>query len=185
MAIKLLPNDLGNQPSLNAFVLHSMAGTTRKHTLDLSIDNAPPLGGVPAFRNISTALRLQRDLEKADANHGAEKPDVSFRPVNLFAEHKEHKSTSMSPRWLRLSAATDQRINQDDFRNELRVENYTNSTLRYSIEVAGYYSEATINEKKSKAEWQTIGELELTQSVTSAACDFNLHFQHPAFSNEK
>jgi len=175
MAIKLLPNDLGEQPSLNAFVLHSMGGTITKHVLDLKLDNEPPLGRLPKFSDLSTALRLRRDLEKADKEYGAKKPDASFRPVSVFAEY--NNENTISPRWLRLSAESDQRVDENDFRNELRTKNYSDNLIRYQIEVAGDNNDTS--QKKKNAQWQRIGILELTQSVTSPACDLNLHFQHP------
>lgn len=175
MAIKLLPDDLGEQPSLNAFVLHSMGGTITKHVLGLELDNEPPLGRLPKFSDLSTALRLRRDLEKADKEYGATKPDASFRSVSSFAQY--NNQNSVSPRWLRLSAMNEQRVNKKDFRDELNVNNYSENIIRYQIEVAGNDRDSV--QKKKSAQWQSIGMLELTQSVTSPACDLNLHFQHP------
>ena len=175
MAIKLLPADIAQGPSLNAFVLHSMGGTITKHVLDLELDNEPPLGRLPKFSDLSTALRLRRDLEKADKAYGASKPDASFRPVSVFAEY--NSQNSISPRWLRLSAMDEQRVDKEDFRDELNIENYSKNTIRYQIEVAG--NNNNDNQKKKNAQWKSIGLLELTDSVTSSACDLNLHFQHP------
>lgn len=175
MAIKLFPTGLGERPSLNAFVLHSMGGTITKHVLDLELDNEPPLGRLPKFSDLSTALRLRRDLEKADKVYGASKPDASFRPVSIFAQY--NTPTPISPRWLRLSAMDNQRVDQEDFRDELNVKNYLENTIRYKIEVAG--SNNNDSQKKKNAQWKNIGVLALTDSVTSSACDLNLHFQHP------
>jgi len=175
MAMKLLPSDLGDRPSLNAFVLHSMGGTITKHVLDLELDNEPPLGRLPKFSDLSTALRLRRDLEKADKEKGAKKPTVSYRPVNQFAEYKIEKEQSLAPKWLKLSPITTTRLDENDFRDEFNVSSYPDQKIRYAIEVA----QNSDNGKKSKAQWQTIGELSLTDSVTSLACDTQLHFQHP------
>ena len=180
LAIKLLPNDLGDKASLNAFVLHSMGGVIRKHVLDLSIDNEPPLGGLPKLSDLPTALRLRRDLEKADKEFGSQNPDVSYRPVSLFAEYGQNENSVISPRWLRLRAINEQRVDKSDFRDEIRTEHYENNTLSYHIDVAGNYYEQSANTKKSQAQWQTIGELTLNESVTSKTCDINLHFQHPS-----
>lgn len=177
MAIKLLPHDLEQQASLNAFVLHSMGGTISKYVLDLNLDNEPPLGRLPKFSDIRTALRLQRDLEKADEENGATKPDVSFRPVSVFAEYGVPLSDVLSPRWLRLSALDSERIDKDDFRNELRTEQYKNNRIIYQIAVAG--DNQDIKAKKKNADWHNIGVLELSESVTSQSCDVSLHFQHP------
>ena len=177
MAIKLLPADLGDQPSLNAFVLNSMGGTITKHVLDLEMDNEPPLGRLPRFSDLSTALRLRRDLEKADKEYGAEKPDSSFRPVSIFADYNTTEQDVIAPRWLRLSAMDNERMDEDDFRDELNVKSYSTKKIPYRIEVAGDSNDDV--SKKKNAQWLAIGVLELTQSITSASCDLNLHFQHP------
>jgi len=181
MAIKLLPHDLGDAPSLNAFVLHSMGGVKTKHVLDLSMDNQPPLGRLPSWRDLSTALRLRSDLEKADKEKGAKKPTVSYRPVSQFAEYKQTKEQSIAPKWLKLSPLTETRLDENDFRNELNVLSYPNKQIRYAIEVA----KNSDNGKKSKAKWKKIGELILKKSVTSPACDTQLHFQHPTLTPHK
>jgi len=175
MAIKLLPDDLHSSPSLNAFVLHSIGGTKTEHVLDLSMDNQPPLGRLPSFRNLSTALRLRNDLEKADKEQGAKKPSVSFRPINHFAHYQQVPSSVIEPKWLRLRAITQTRVDKNDFRDELNIKHYPNNEIRYEISVAAQDNK----ERKSKAKWHSIGELVLTQSVTSQACDTRLHFQHP------
>jgi len=71
----------------------------------------------------------------------------------------------------------EQRVDQNDFRDELNTKNYANNLIRYRIEVAGDNNDAS--QKKKNAQWLDIGVLELTQSITSPACDLNLHFQHP------
>ncbi len=171
LAVKLFPNDLGPSPSLNIFTLHSVGGVKTKHLLDLSLDNEPPLGRIPRFQDISTALKLKSELLKADKEAGSATPSVTFRTVAPLAEYKEQNT--IAPRWLRFSAANKIRIDKLDFRDELRVEHYPNGQLIYQIEVADQ-----VKQKKSKAQWQTIGQLVLNESVTSKACDTQLHFAH-------
>ena len=173
MAIKFLPPDLAESPSLNAFVMHSMGGVVKKHTLDLALDNQPPLGRLPRWSDLSTALRLRKDFQRADREHGKGKPQINFRSVRHLAAYQS--DNIIAPKWLRLSALTEQRIDLDDFRNELDVQHYEDNTLMYQIEVA-----ADHGGKKSNAQWQIIGELRLNESVTSAACDQQLHFSHPS-----
>lgn len=177
MAIKLLPDDLGEAPSLNAFVLHSMGGTITKHVLDLSMDNEPPLGNLPRFSDLRTALRLRRDLETADSEVSTTKPDASYRPVSTFAYHLQTDETALAPRWLRLTSVTEERIDRNDFRDELQIKNYSGQNVKYHIEVAGDAS--SLNDNKKNIQWFNIGVIHLTESVTSLACDLNLHFQHP------
>jgi len=78
--------------------------------------------------------------------------------------------------WVRFSPLTAHRADQNDFRDELRVENYPDKQIVYAIEVA-----EPLNQKNRKrdASWQTIGQLVLNESVTSDACDTRLHFTHP------
>jgi len=172
LAVKLLPQGLGNSPSFNLFSLHSVGGVKTKYLLDLSLDNEPPLGRIPRFRDISTALKLKSVLLKADKESGSEKPSVTYRTIAPLASYREAKP--IAPHWIRFSPANEVRIDRDDFRDELRVENYPNQRLIYRIEVG-----SNDRLKKSKAQWQTIGELVLTESVTSKACDTQLHFAHP------
>ena len=173
LAVKLLPNDLGDSPSLNVFTLHSAGGVKQPFVLDLSMDNEPPLGRIPSWRDVSTALKLKSTLLKADREAGSEKPSVTYRNVKALGQYNEQGS-GYSPHWIRFSPATDQRIDREDFRDELRVENYSDGQLIYNIDVA-----AKTKKKKSLANWQTIGQLVFTESITSKACDTQLHFPHP------
>lgn len=179
MAIKFLPSTLKDAVSINLFVLNSMGGAVTKHILDLPMDNQPPLGKIPKWRDVLTALRLRKDLEQADRELGASNPQAGFRPVGHLAsygldEKDLGESPVVEPKWLRLSALTTQRVDENDFRDEMRLKHYSEQQLVYSIELA-----ADNNGKKSNAVWQTIGTLTLSKSVTSAACDKNLHFKHP------
>ena len=179
MGIKLLPNDLEDRASLNAFVFHSITGTVTKNVLDLELDNEPPLGSLPPLTKVTTALRMRRDLENADKNNGATKPDATYRPVNNLAQYRTNINEVVAPRWLKLTALTTQRVDQDDFRDELRVENYVDKKISYQIDVAGNHNDKKV--KKTNAQWQTIGTIELSETITSSSCDLNLHFQHPRY----
>jgi len=179
MAIKLLPNDLEDKASLNIFVLDSISGVITKNILDLELDNAPRLGSLPPLTKITTALRMRRDLENADKSNGATKPDVTYRPVNHLAKYKTNPDKVISPRWFKLKALTTQRVDQDDFRNELRVEHYLDQKISYQIDVAGNHNDKKA--KKTNAQWQTVGTIDLSESITSSSCDLNLHFQHPRY----
>jgi len=182
IAVKLLPDDLGEQASLNLFALNSMGGVIVDHTLGLPMDNQPALGGVPKFSDIRTALRMKKDLEAADRQQiksrglaGQIKPQATFRPVDHLAAYGAEEA--ISPKWVRFSALTEQRVNEDDFRDELDLNNYAQKQISYQIEVAKDHGG-----KKSSATWLRIGRLVFNQSVTSKACDAQLHFAHPSLS---
>jgi len=179
LAIKLLPDSLGDEASLNMFVLNSMGGVVAENVLDLPMDNEPPLGKIPRFRDIRTALRMRKDLEAADREHiesraldTSQKPQAGFRPVTHLAAYRSEKA--ISPKWVRFTSATTDRIDQDDFRDELDLIHYPDQKIVYHLEVADDHGG-----KKSSAVWQKLGSLVLDQSVTSKVCDTRLHFQHP------
>lgn len=176
MALKFFPFEIGNQASLNVFVMNSMGGVVSQHILDLSMDNQPPLGRLPNWRQLSTALRLRRDLQQADRETGSQKPNFAFRPIDHLAKYQQLKNV-VSPKWLRLTAHTTTRVDVDDFRDELRVEHYPKQQLIYNIDVA-----ASNHSSKAKANWQSIGKLTLTKSITSGPCDRELHFMHPSLN---
>lgn len=197
MALKLFPeeNPDTKSPTYNAFVMNTMAGVVHKHVLDLSMDNEPTRGGLPPFAKLAVAYRILKDFKAADKSLSSTGPQVGFRPISHLAEYKptqavaiyDHgapKSVSepvVSPRWMRLTPeANTPRVDQDDFRDELDLENYPNQTLSWSIEVANATDrDGATKNKKAKAQWETIGKLTFNESVTSAVCDQQLHFAHP------
>lgn len=193
-ALKLFPGMDEEQATetINVFVMHSLSGTRARHVLGLRLDNAPSLGSLPSLTQLGTVLRMQSDLERADAEAGAKPPQVAFRPVTELAVGDEGV-TPVSPRWLRLVASDEMpRIDEDDFRDELRVENYPNNTLVYRIDVASPRAPAanegedtTKKISKKKAQWQTIGRLILNESITSEVCDRQLHFPHPSSGDDQ
>jgi len=176
LAVKLLPEDLGDKPSINMVTLHSAGGLKTPHLYELSLDNEPPLGRIPRLRDISTALKLKSIFLDADKQAGSLEPSATYRSVASVAAYQQDalEQTNIAPKWLRFSPASSSRVDRNDFRDELRVENYPNQQLKYTIEVAS--GEVS---SKSKAQWQDIGELVFKASVTSKACDTRLHFAHP------
>jgi len=191
MAIKLFPVNRSNAKQAttlqtqNLFVMHSLGGIRTKYVLDLSLDNSPSLGSLPPLRQLRTALRLRKDFELAERQiskeDGKGMVDVSFRPVSHLAEVLADGSLvkeQVSPTWVRLSVDEDlPRVDRNDFRDELRTDNYPESRLIWKIEVA--YGDPSHKKQKKNADWKSIGKLVLHESVTSATCDQRLFFQHP------
>lgn len=191
-ALKLFPASTKETvvPTLNTFVMHSLSGTVRKHVLDLTMDNEPPLNGLPPISQLGVAYRLLSDFSRADKVVSQTKPDVGFRPVAHLAEmtndgERVKDDKVIAPRWLRLRPSVDLvRVDKDDFREELRVENYPENKLSWIIEVAAGHADVDGNEKqkaikKSKAQWLVVGQLILNESIISPGCDQRLHFSHP------
>jgi len=180
MAIKLFAPQ--ESVSRNIFVLNSLVGVRTKHVLDLMMDNEPNATGLPPLSQLSTALRLRNDLSRADKEQGSGKAQVGYRTVYHIAEPILNSPTATSnddvvaPYWFRLSADDlTPRVDANDFRDELNVTSYPNNTLKWQIEVAP----SNDPNKKQDARWQSLGQLILTESVTSKACDQYLHFAHP------
>ena len=176
LALKIFPTGDPDQivPTLNAFVMHSMGGIKTKYTLDLVVDNEPPLGALPPLRDLSTAYRLMRDFKRADnaVSHGG--ANISYRPLTHLAEQAEIANIN-APTWLRLKALdTLPRIDQLDFRDELRTQHYPEGTLVWVIEAA-----TDAGKGKSRASWSTLGRVVFNNSITSVDCDQRLHFVHP------
>lgn len=179
LAVKLIPKDLGDAPSLNVFTSHSVGGVTQPYLLDLSMDNEPPLGRIPSWRDIPTAIKLKSTLLEADREAGSVNPSITYRGISALGEYNARGSVK-SPRWIRFSPKTRERIDKEDFRDELRVENYPGKTLVYNIDVGDQTNvENKTKKKKSSAAWQTVGQLVFTKSITSRVCDTQLHFPHP------
>ncbi len=181
MAVKLFPHPNPDFPAktANLFVMNSLGGVKTQHVLDLSMDNAPALGALPPMNKWGTMLRLQRDFAKADRELSGDDSEIAYRPVDALANINSRNGNALetvySPTWVRLSIDKHiPRMDQDDFRNELRVNQYPEEKLVWHIDVAP----GEISNKK-QARWQRIGRLELTSSITSKTCDQRLHFQHP------
>ncbi len=179
MAIKFFPNQNREEfiPSINLFVMNSLGGVKSRHILDLEMDNAPELGALPPISKWGTMLRLQKDFSRADREVSGEESRIEYRPVdNLARFNNTANENPRFPTWLKLTADENiSRVDQDDFRDELQVEHYTNNKLVWNISVA----EGELKEKH-KAQWLILGVLELNESVVSKTCDQRLHFQHPS-----
>ncbi len=177
IAIKLFPpeDEALSYRTYNIFLMHNMAGVRTEHVLDLDMDNEPPVGGLPGLSNLGTALRLLKDLETADRERSGGQANARFRPVSHLAAHAVTGAV-VAPKWLRISVEKDTpRVSLEDFRDELSLANYPGHKLVWLIEAA------LANEKgKAAANWQEIGQLEFTESISSPACDRRLHFRHPA-----
>lgn len=150
----------------NFFTLDVLAGTQREHYLDVSMTNEPKTGF--RFGVIPLAFNVLRVFSSADDNAG-------FRPVSAIAElGLKNGEIVKSPRYLMIApSAKNHKNDEKDFRDELNIEKRHRAGLSYSILVSD-----TSGDQDSK-DWQTIGELLLTESKVSYGCDRRLHFAHP------
>ncbi len=176
MAVKIFPTENPDVivKTLNLFTMESVTGSHKDHFLDAIMDNAPPLGGLPSFKNLGLSTRIYNDMKAVDSELSPGGPNLSYRPVSHLSIDADVE-TAIYPKWLRLRIAENTpRVDADDFREELRVENYPQQRLVWQIDVADYTKGG-----KSNALWKNIGKLLLNTSVTSNTCDDRLHFAHP------
>lgn len=178
LAIKLLPADEPDATvkTINLFAMETFGGETRSHIVDAVLDNDPDLGRLPKFSTVREVLRLRKDLKIADKESSGGRSNLTFRPIKHAAKvDLAPGEAARAPHWMRLRiAANTPRINAGDFRDELNVDRYPDRTIIYQIEVADRG-----NGKKKSANWQSVGQLRLNESITSYACDARLHFAHP------
>lgn len=162
--------------SADLLVMDAIAGSRRRYTADAVLDNHPDFGGLPAFGEWRTALRIRADMDAVDADLSPAGPALRYRDVRAGAVLlPASDGRSRAPHWLRLRVAQGTpRIDAVDFRDELATAAYPDARLIYVIELAAHAQGG-----KSAARWQRAGELELSASTVSATCDRRLHFAHP------
>ena len=144
LSLKLFPPNA--EHTYNIVTANSLSGKKTAHTLNLPLDNEPELTGLPPITQIGKLLRINKDLLAADKHQGASKERVNYRSVSHFAEytsshsapkaeennkgndeadkHGKKKAVVNTPTWVRLSAKTIDRIDKDDFRDELNILHY-------------------------------------------------------------
>ena len=162
----------------NFFAMETLVGTTDAHFLDAVLDNNPPTGGVPgSFTDLLLALRVRKDFVDVARELGAGGSDPAYRSVSAIAALGNISAEPPAfPHWMALRVAQDTpRVDQNDFRDELRLEHYPGHRLVWEIRVAAYEDRG-----KQHAQWQRIGDIALDDYMLTKTCDARLHFAHPA-----
>ncbi len=178
VAIKLFPIK-NTAPTQNVFLMHSLGGTKTDHVLSLPMTNEPDMGSIPPLGKIFTALRLERDLERADEQFSGANANARFRPVSHLAGVDMDDKDMVAPYWLRLVIAPETTlVDKLDFRDELNLDHYTNTRFSWFIQAADNNAQGI-----EKAVWQNIGWLTVNDSITSSTCDKQLHFAHPSIQS--
>lgn len=162
------PNKQMNKPSANFFLIDDLGGTDASHYTDVSLTNAPPASFTyEAFKNIFYALKVSHSFSNADKKAG-------IRQVYEIAELGENTKT-ISPRWMMIEANDSKKVNEKDFRNELKIKQ--GNELIFNIYVASKMLDG-------KKQWQKIGIIRLNKSIVSDSCDHRLHFPHPKWRED-
>jgi len=156
----------GVAPTANFVLVDDLGGTKAAHYTDVEMTNEPDVSKTSAvIKNILYVLKLAATFGKADNNPG-------MRQVYEISELGETDLTKVvTPKWMMVKAQAGQTVDENDFRNELNIENYDDK-LTFDIYVADF-------EVDGKKNWSKVGEINFTDSIASNSCDHRLHFHHP------
>jgi hypothetical protein len=161
--------------TVDFFTIDNLAGTLARHFTEVELSNRPPLG----FN--SDVLRLFWMVTATFATFIRANLNPVFRPVDPVAEHGlEAGETARAPKWLMLRAwGGSGRVSRPDFRDELRVDGYENGQLVFEV----FAADALL--PGGARDYKKLGEVTLTESVTSESCDHRLKFKHPVLKGSR
>jgi hypothetical protein len=187
MAGKIFPTTDPNETarSANWFTLASPANGFANRFLDVDLTNdvfyVPlPILRIPGFRALVTAFQTATVVPNVITSFV--RADRAFaNPTRILARQlypvaelgESDRSSARSPQWMRIDAPRSvRRVNAIDFRDELRVQNYPQG-LQFRVSVAD------VGLRIGAKLWRQIGVIDVSETVTSLACDQILHFPHP------
>ncbi len=167
----LNPQKINTANTANFFLIDDLGGTDALHYTDVTLSNEPSVTTTSALlKNLLYGLKLASAFAESDENPG-------IRQLYEISELGEKKSTHIiTPKWMKVETKAGQTVDEDDFRNELRIT--PNNKLVFIISVA--------NKKDNQGQkvWQSIGTMTLDASVVSTSCDHRLHFHHPKWRSD-
>ncbi|WP_372652427.1 hypothetical protein [Halobacteriovorax sp.] len=166
MAGKIFPtlDEEQTVKTANFFLVDDLGGTKAPHYTGVEMTNEPVVSkNLTVIRNLAYSLKLALTFGKADSNPG-------IRQLYQISETNTLKD-AITPKWMMVKARSGQNINENDFRDELNIDNRA-SNLFFDIYV-------TSKEVREKKQWQKLGYIEFSESIASDSCDHRLHFNHP------
>lgn len=160
----------------NFFLIDDNAGTKRPYYMDAPLLSEAKITYLniltDAIRDFSiNFIRMLLTVEKAQKKADEDSKIRQLYPISR-AGMKDIRFAK-SPALLKVVGSKDTfRVDEADFRNELRVKNYYSHKIRFDIHVAP--------ERTKKPEWSApIGYIEVFEDAVSDACDMRLRFPHP------
>ncbi len=143
----------------NFVTVSYLTGTKEKHITDIEMTNNPSIGpGIGANFINRVIFRLM------DTRPGYRQ----LHPLSTLGLHRGDRVHTPDLLMLKLSEGIPQ-VDRHDFRDELRLVNYPNNKLIYTINVRNF----------DESEWKRIGTIELTEDAISEGGDKQLHFWIP------
>lgn len=159
--------------SANFFLIDDLGGTLADHYTDVELTNEPKVSTTNAvIKNLLYALKLASSFSDADRNPG-------IRQLYELSEAGETTDKTITPKWMKVKANVEQAINEEDFRDELKIDHY-GGALVFDLYVANQENDEANHQKN----WQRIGKITLEASVVSNSCDHRLHFHHPKWRDD-
>ena len=161
--------------TVDFFTIDVLAGTQAKYFTGVELSNEPPLG----FNR--DVLKLFWLITATFATFIRANWNPVFRPVYPLAEYGRTEADGVtSPKWMMVKGwGGSGQVDRADFRDELRVENYHDQELIFDVFAAG--GELSTGGRN----YQRLGNICLTESVTSDSCDHRLKFKHPPLKGVK
>ncbi|PIP88899.1 MAG: hypothetical protein COW01_04915 [Bdellovibrionales bacterium CG12_big_fil_rev_8_21_14_0_65_38_15] len=154
----------------NFFMVDDLGGTKAEHYTDVAMLNEPAVSKTTdVIIHVAYAIKLALTFGKADNNAG-------IRQLYEISELGNDKNV-ITPKWMNVQARVQNKIDEDDFRDELNVDNYQGE-LVFDISVANKEDE------QGQKNWKRIGTINFNESIVSNSCDHRLHFHHPKWRTD-
>ena len=154
------------------FLVDDLGGTKADNWTSVEMTNEPKVSQTWAvLSKIAYAIKLAVTFGQVDSN-----PNIR-QTYEISELGESNPEAAVTPQWMMVKAAPNQNADEEDFRDELRMENHNGLLL---LEVhAGSTKDADGNVK-----FQRVGTIEVTESIVSATCDSRLHFAHPKWKSD-
>ena len=186
MAGKLFPtlNPDEDVKTANFFLIDDNAGTKRPYFMDAPLLSEAKITYLniltDAIRDFSiNFIRMLLTVEKAQKKADDDSKIRQLYPISRAG--LQDVRFAKSPALLKVVGSKENwRVDEADFRNELRVKNYpavsSRSTHPYSIK----FNIHVAPERTKKPKWSpAIGYIEIFEDSVSDGCDMRLRFPHP------
>jgi len=162
---------LNQENTANFFLIDDLGGTDAEHYTDVALTNEPAASiNSEVLKNAFYALKLANAFAASDENPG-------IRQLYEISELGEkNRSNIITPKWMKVEAKTEQTVDAEDFRDELRIAPHKKLIFNISV--------ANTEDSQGEKEWQTIGTITFNTSVVSTSCDHRLHFHHPKWRSD-
>jgi hypothetical protein len=143
----------------NFVTVAHLSGVKAKHLLDIPVLNQVTIGWDPGVNFVSRVV-----FRLADSRPGYR----LLHPISTLGVPPGGEVVTPDLMMLKVADGTP-RVDADDFRDELRLKNYPNNKLVYTINVKSF----------DEAAWTQLGVLEFTEDAVSEGGDKRLHFWIP------